>query len=74
MEGPLLLIPKDNLNTESIYGKDYAYRDEMTGRVDFETSEIAVEDRTYPFAPLRDVAQELVALGGLESVLVKRLS
>jgi homoaconitate hydratase len=174
VKGPLLLIPKDNLNTDSMYGKDYTYRDDMTpaemakvallnydpqfqaiaregdilvggwnfgcgssreqaatalkyrglslivagsysqtykrnafnngyiviecprlirdlrtrfegrpeltirtdltARVDFEASEITVEGQTYPFAPLRDVAQELVALGGLESVLARRIS
>jgi homoaconitate hydratase len=29
-EGNLLLIPKDNLNTDGIFGKDYTYRDDMT--------------------------------------------
>ena len=43
-------------------------------RVDFEASEIDVQGTTYPFGPLRDVAQELVALGGFEAVLAKRLS
>lgn len=28
--GRLLLLPKDNLNTDGIYGKDYTYRDDMT--------------------------------------------
>ena len=174
VKGPLLLVRKDNLNTDSMYGKDYTYRDDMTptemakvamlnydpqfqaiaregdilvggwnfgcgssreqaatalkhrglslivagsysqtykrnafnngyivlecpklvkelrarfegrpeltirtdltARVDFETSEITVEGRIFPFAPLRDVAQELVALGGFESVLAKRIS
>ena len=170
VEGTLLLVPKDNLNTDGIYGKDYTYRDDMTppemakvamlnydpafqeiaaegdilvggwnfgsgssreqaatalkyrglplivagsysqtykrnafnngyiviecpklvtraaralrraarsrrsaptwtARVDFEASEITVDGKTYPFGPLRDVAQELVALGGFESVL-----
>jgi homoaconitate hydratase len=49
-------------------------RTDLTARVDFEASEITVEGQTYPFAPLRDVAQELVALGGLESVLARRIS
>ena len=174
IEGTLLLVPKDNLNTDGIYGKDYTYRDNMTpaemgkvamlnydphfqqiaqdgdilvggwnfgsgssreqaatalkyrgiqmiiagsysqtykrnafnngyiviecprlvtelrerfagrpeptirtewqARIDFEASEITVEGKTYPFGPLRDVAQELVALGGFESVLSRRLS
>jgi homoaconitate hydratase len=174
VEGNLLLLPKDNLNTDGIYGKDYTYQDGLTppemarvamlnydpkfqeiahegdilvggwnfgtgssreqaatalkyrglpliiagsysqtykrnafnngyivlecpklvqelrtrfagrpeptiptglrARVDFETSEITLDGQVYPFGPLRDVAQELVALGGFESVLAKRLS
>ena len=49
-------------------------RTDWKARVDFESSEITVEGKTYPFAPLRDVAQELVALGGFEAVLAQRLS
>jgi homoaconitate hydratase len=30
IEGELLLIPKDNLNTDGIYGKDYTYQTSMT--------------------------------------------
>lgn len=30
IEGRLLLVPQDNLNTDGIYGKDYTYRDDMT--------------------------------------------
>jgi homoaconitate hydratase len=173
IEGMLLLVPKDNLNTDGIYGKDYTYKDgmtptemaevamrnydpefqriaregdilvggwnfgsgssreqaatalkfrglpmviagsfsqtykrnafnngyiviecprlvkmlreryaarpeptirtEMKARVDFESSEITVDGRTYPFGALREVAQELVALGGFEPVLARRL-
>lgn len=29
IEGELLLIPKDNLNTDGIYGKEYTYRDDL---------------------------------------------
>jgi homoaconitate hydratase len=46
----------------------------LTARVSFETSEIAVDGRAWPFVPLRDVAQELVALGGFEAVLRGRLA
>ena len=28
--GRLVLMPQDNVNTDSIYGKDYTYRDDMT--------------------------------------------
>jgi len=173
IEGTLILIPKDNLNTDGIYGKDYTYKDDMTpdemgkvamlnydpkfqqiaqtgdimvggwnfgtgssreqaatalkyrgiplviagsysqtykrnafnnafiviecprlvtdmrqrfasaaeptirtdlkARVDFESSRITVDGKTYPFSPLREVAQELVALGGFESVLRHRI-
>jgi len=30
VEGRLVLLPPDNLNTDGIYGKDYTYRDDMT--------------------------------------------
>ncbi|MBD3335622.1 MAG: homoaconitase [Candidatus Eisenbacteria bacterium] len=173
LEGELILIPKDNLNTDGIYGKDYTYKDDLTpeemgraamlnydpkfqeiaregdimvggwnfgsgssreqaatalkyrgiqmviagsysqtykrnafnngfiviecpdlvrrlrddfaeakeptirtgrkARIDFESSEITVDGETFAFSPLREVAQELVALGGFEAVLRKRL-
>jgi len=30
IEGRLVFIPQDNVNTDAIYGKDYTYRDDMT--------------------------------------------
>ncbi|MBU1950764.1 MAG: homoaconitase, partial [Candidatus Eisenbacteria bacterium] len=30
IEGELLLVPKDNLNTDGIYGKDFTYKDNLT--------------------------------------------
>jgi len=30
IEGRLVLMPQDNVNTDAIYGKDYTYRDDMT--------------------------------------------
>ncbi len=30
LEGRVLFLPQDNLNTDGIYGKDYTYRDDMT--------------------------------------------
>ena len=30
LEGRLLFLPPDNMNTDGIYGKDYTYRDDMT--------------------------------------------
>lgn len=33
IEGRLLFLPQDNLNTDAIYGKDYTYRDDMTSEM-----------------------------------------
>ena len=30
VRGRLVLMPRDNINTDAIYGKDYTYRDDMT--------------------------------------------
>jgi homoaconitate hydratase len=30
IEGRLVFVPKDNLNTDGIYGKDYTYREDLT--------------------------------------------
>jgi homoaconitate hydratase len=30
VEGRLVFLPQDNVNTDAIYGKDYTYRDDMT--------------------------------------------
>jgi homoaconitate hydratase len=30
LQGRLVFLPQDNLNTDAIYGKDYTYRDDMT--------------------------------------------
>jgi len=30
VEGRLVFMPQDNINTDAIYGKDYTYRDDMT--------------------------------------------
>jgi len=30
VQGRLIFLPQDNLNTDGIYGKDYTYRDDMT--------------------------------------------
>jgi homoaconitate hydratase len=53
---------------------DPTIRTEWTARIDFESSTIHAGGKTYSFAPLRDVAQELVAMGGFESVLRHRIA
>ena len=40
IEGELLLIPKDNLNTDGIYGKDYTYKELPPG----EMAKVAMEN------------------------------
>jgi homoaconitate hydratase len=50
LEGRLVFLPQDNLNTDGIYGKDYTYRDDMTpaamARVIFENYEPALAGAT----------------------------
>lgn len=48
-------------------------RTAKSARVDFASSAITAGERSYTFSPLREVAQELVALGGFEAVLRRRL-
>ncbi|MGO8795391.1 MAG: homoaconitase [Candidatus Sulfotelmatobacter sp.] len=33
VNGRLIFLPQDNLNTDAIYGKDYTYRDDMTAEM-----------------------------------------
>lgn len=33
IEGRLVFMPQDNINTDAIYGKDYTYRDDMTAEM-----------------------------------------
>ena len=33
IEGRLVFLPQDNVNTDAIYGKDYTYRDDMTAEM-----------------------------------------
>ena len=63
-----------DLREEHASNKDLTIRTDMAARIDFESSRIAVGEKTYAFSPLRDVAQELVALGGFEAVLAKRIA
>lgn len=53
--------------------KALTIRTSMKARIDFESSEISVDGKKYSISPLREVAQELVALGGFEAVLRQRL-
>ncbi len=52
IEGRVVLVPRDNLNTDGIYGKDYTYRDGMTredmARVVMENYDPAFRSRIQP--------------------------
>jgi len=52
VEGRLVFLPPDNINTDAIYGKDYTYRDDMTpemmGRVAMENYDPQFSVRTHP--------------------------
>jgi homoaconitate hydratase len=51
LEGRLVFVPMDNLNTDAIYGKDYTYRDDMTpemmARVVMENYDLHFSTRTH---------------------------
>jgi len=47
VEGRLVFIPQDNLNTDAIYGKDYTYRDDMTAAM---MSRVVMENYDPQFA------------------------
>ncbi len=52
VQGRLIFMPTDNVNTDAIYGKDYTYRDDMTpeamARVVMENYDPQFAARTHP--------------------------
>ena len=59
IEGRLVFIPQDNLNTDAIYGKDYTYRDDMTPEM---MARIVMENYDPQF-PLRTHAGDVIVGG-----------
>lgn len=59
LQGRLIFLPADNLNTDAIYGKDYTYRDDMTPEM---MARVAMENYDPQFA-LRTRAGD-VLIGG----------
>jgi homoaconitate hydratase len=57
IEGRLAFAPQDNLNTDGIYGKDYTYREDMTGE---EMARVVMENYDPEFAKLTDRGDVLV--------------
>ena len=48
IEGRLVFLPQDNVNTDAIYGKDYTYRDDMTPAM---MARVVMENYDPEFAP-----------------------
>ena len=48
LEGRLVLVPQDNLNTDGIYGKDYTYREDVTRE---EMARVVMANYDPGFAP-----------------------
>ncbi|MFQ5655030.1 MAG: homoaconitase [Planctomycetota bacterium] len=59
IHGRLLLLPRDNLNTDGIYGKDYTYREGMTRE---EMARVVMENYDPGFAAL-SLAGDVLAGG-----------
>lgn len=61
--------------TSALSGKDaLTIRTGRVARVDFVRARIECDGKNYPFAPLGEVAQELVVKGGFEELIRKQLS
>lgn len=57
-EGRVLFLPKDNLNTDGIYSKDYTYRDDVTPQ---EMARVVMENYDPDFAPMVRTGDVVVA-------------
>ena len=57
-QGRVLFLPKDNLNTDGIYSKDYTYRDDVTPA---EMARVVMENYDPGFAPLVQAGDVVVA-------------
>ncbi|MGB5815803.1 MAG: aconitase family protein, partial [Thermoanaerobaculia bacterium] len=57
VQGRLIFLPQDNLNTDGIYGKDYTYRDDMTPEM---MAEVVFENYDPGFAGQAQAGDVLV--------------
>ncbi len=57
-EGRVLFLPKDNLNTDGIYSKDYTYRDDVTPQ---EMARVVMENYDPDFAGMVQAGDVVVA-------------
>ena len=58
---------------DRIAGGELTIPTEDEATVRFETGDIAVGPKTYPFAPLGKVPQEMIAAGGTEALIRRHL-
>jgi homoaconitate hydratase len=87
--GRLLFVPKDNLNTDGIYGKDYTYREDMTpdemGKVAMlnydpqfqniaQDGDILVGGRNFGSGSSREQAATALACRGIRLVIAATFS
>ena len=59
VEGRLVFMPQDNVNTDAIYGKDYTYRDDMTNEM---MAKVVMENYDPQFAA-RTAAGDVIVGG-----------
>ena len=59
IDGRLVFMPQDNLNTDAIYGKDYTYRDDMTPEM---MARVVMENYDPQFS-LRTHAGDVIVAG-----------
>jgi homoaconitate hydratase len=59
LEGRLVFLPQDNVNTDAIYGKDYTYRDDMTPEM---MARVVMENYDPQFS-LRTYARDVIVGG-----------
>ncbi len=57
VQGRLIFLPQDNLNTDGIYGKDYTYREDMTPEM---MARVVMENYDPQFADLTQAGDVIV--------------
>jgi len=58
VKGRLVFMPQDNVNTDAIYGKDYAYRDDMTKEM---MAKVVMENYDPQFAARTNAGDVIVS-------------
>ncbi len=58
VEGRLVFMPQDNVNTDAIYGKDYTYRDDMTPEM---MAKVVMENYDPQFAARTEAGDVVVS-------------